>query len=240
MNSIPQALSYSAPCWWGPTRLKQLSKVWVLTESQVFFFDTHKTREEIKIMGKMHSKTFAYDCVLSLNVNLVDVVWLEKEERETWIKVTEKAQQTHVSYIEHNTNNAIKQWTVIPRSGLQVIKWYSALKNGVLLAHIPDKMFDMNPNIGNLPGFLIGCSKLCLALVKAGMYRTPPLKAIISEMSKPQSARTITPGRRLRQKFDWSVKSLSLILPPQGSDTKHTTPCVVVVPMRIFAVLWCL
>ena len=49
----------------------------------------------------------------------------------------------------------------------------------------------------------------------------------------------MSPGNKFLMKPDFVVIYLSLALLPQPSDIKLTEPCGVI-PIRYFAVLWCL
>ena len=78
-------------------------------------------------------------------------------------------------------------------------------------------------------------------LVKAGILSLACCIATEFEISKPRSARTISPGSNLSKIPQCSVKYLSLTLPPQASEIYETTPWgVIPISSLIVITLWCL
>ena len=50
----------------------------------------------------------------------------------------------------------------------------------------------------------------------------------MTHLSKPLSARTMSPGKSVLSITQWSVKYLSLIQPCHVSETNEMAPCVVI------------
>lgn len=76
-------------------------------------------------------------------------------------------------------------------------------------------------------------------LVNAGKVTVAQYRPTLSLISNPRSASTVSPGRSLFNSPQFSVKCLSLTLPPHPFDIKLTIPCGVI-PIKYLAVLLCL
>ena len=78
-----------------------------------------------------------------------------------------------------------------------------------------------------------------LPLVNAGILIVEQNNPTDSWMSKPLSAKMTSPGVRWSSRPLFSVRCLSLTLPPHPSEIKLTVPWGVI-PIRYLTVLWCL
>ena len=73
--------------------------------------------------------------------------------------------------------------------------------------------------------------------VNAGIVNFACLSPTLSEIVKPLSAMTISPGTKNSKKSQFSVRYLSEVRPPQASD-KEMLPWGVI-PIRTLTILWC-
>lgn len=74
-----------------------------------------------------------------------------------------------------------------------------------------------------------------MPLVKAGISNFAPTILTVSSIKKTLSAKTISPGKSKLRSPDFSVKYLSLVLPPQAFDIYDIVPYGVI-PIKNFIV----
>lgn len=78
-----------------------------------------------------------------------------------------------------------------------------------------------------------------LPCVNAGISTSAHTSPTLSDISKPLSAKTTSPGKSLDRRPHFSVMFLSLALPPQPFNKKDTAPSGII-PIKYFIALWCL
>ena len=75
--------------------------------------------------------------------------------------------------------------------------------------------------------------------VNSGLRNGTSFISITSSMLKPLSSSTMSPGSKLFVKFEFTVRCLSLVLPPQPSEIEEIDPCGVIA-IKYLTVLLCL
>ena len=75
--------------------------------------------------------------------------------------------------------------------------------------------------------------------VNPGLRNDTSFISITSSMLKPLSSSTMSPGSKLFVKFEFTVRCLSLVLPPHPSEIKEIDPCGVIA-IKYLTVLLCL
>ena len=103
---------------------------------------------------------------------------------------------------------------------------------GKVLCKMVDFCLTLSTCIHTLAMFLVSsiskADNCCLPLVNAGICRFAYFKPTYSAISKPLSAKVISPGSNLLKRPQLAVIYLSLTPPPQQLDTNYTTPCGVI------------
>ena len=75
-------------------------------------------------------------------------------------------------------------------------------------------------------------------LVTAGIFTSAQHNSTLSVMLKPLSANTMSPGKSVFKRPQFTVKCLSDTRPQYPHDKNEIAPCGVI-PIKYFTVLWC-